>query len=247
MTDEKRWRGLRAVASLLDRLDRPTDPTASLGAIQLTPKQRLAQLEEEHRALRLKLKQTLQLIAHRRKLVQQVVEDVLSGRYKPPTLYQNPSAEESWVRWVKKYFAVLRRKLHFPKYKEYVTRFDRSQRASFDKGVPILLFPHQIKGMVADPSALPPRTGGRPSSPTVAKRTKIILKGRRAGKSDLKICKDLDALPATEPDPLLIRWRKTNPGILLKWTDCYRHHDQRYRDRIHRIFSETVRKARNRA
>lgn len=216
MIDEKVRRVLGELAS---QLDTPPDLT-DLRFIRPTREQEIARLEQERKVLE-----------HRQNLLQRVVQDLLSGRLEPPAIYRKPSVEESWVECVKRYFAALRRRLHFPKYKEYVARFERSQRASFDKGAPVLLLPDQINGMVSEPSALPPRRGGRMPSDSNVRRNKIIGKYNADGYSDLNICKALDA----EKIPPLEKWSKERHGATT-WVYFYNlgAHPV-YRERIHRL------------
>jgi hypothetical protein len=227
----------------------------------LSPEER-ERLEREHAQVRIQLealerekrewadRQRLDRLSRK---FEELYRDLKHGANRPPALTYSAltitDPDELVPRRIREYFD--RIKLTFgtrlPRYNQLIEQYALAQRTAFQQHRVALLFPPVDPVDLQHPDCIKempplwkatPRMGGRPPAVNVAKREQLILRNRK--KSHQEICQILKQKRI--PVPLL--WRKANRGISPHdWPFYYAHHqDRRYTQRIHRIFSEVIRR-----
>jgi hypothetical protein len=146
---------------------------------------------------------------------------------------------------VKRYFAVVKRRLPRTQYLDQVQRYITALQAFFtlplcwqgenecQRGFPFL--PQQIAGLLRSEDLRTPRTGGRAPSPTVQGRKARIVELKQQGVSTKEICACLDS----EHYPLPDGWRQALDLVSGTWKCAYQH--SRGRQRIQELFSKAAR------
>jgi hypothetical protein len=196
-------------------------------------------------------RRAMKLRSHWRAVLRRLIGELRDGATKPrPLDLTTASWEDARIEGCRRYFHRIKGRVSASKYAQLVDHFQRANRNVLDR-LPRLdqtfpLRPPMTRRDLDDPAFIKdmpvldgftPRTGGRRPSVDVAERDGLIRKCKRRSYTDLKICGALDAASMPVPAP----WRKENPGAPAKWVYYYNHpHHERYRQRIHRLFSQVA-------